>query len=52
MTVQIRRVEIGEPIGSKNVWAVSGLEAGETIAVTAVQELVEGDEIRNLPVTY
>ena len=52
MTVQVRSVEIGEPAGSKDVWAVSGLEAGETIAVTAVQELVEGDEIRNLPVTY
>ena len=29
-----------------------GIEEGETIAVTAVQELVEGDEIRPLPETY
>ena len=52
MTVHIRRVEIGEPTRSREVWVLSGLEAGETIAVTAVQELVEGDEIRYLPETY
>ena len=45
-------VAIGEPTGSREVWVLSGLEAGETIAVTAVQELVEGDEIRYLPETY
>jgi len=52
MTVHRRQVEIGEPTGSKEVWVLSGLEAGETIAVTAVQELVEGNEIRYLPETY
>jgi len=52
MTVHRRHVEIGEPTGAKEVWVLSGLEAGETIAVTAVQELVEGDEIRYLPETY
>jgi RND family efflux transporter MFP subunit len=52
MTVHVRKVEIGEPTGSRDVWVLGGLEAGETIAVTAVQELVEGDEIRYLPETY
>jgi multidrug efflux pump subunit AcrA (membrane-fusion protein) len=52
MTVHVRKVEVGEPTGSKDVWVLGGLEAGETIAVTAVQELVEGDEIRYLPETY
>jgi RND family efflux transporter MFP subunit len=52
MTVHRRPVEIGEPTGSKEVWVLSGLEAGETIAVTAVHELVEGNEIRYLPETY
>ena len=52
MTVHQRAVEIGEPTGVKEVWVLSGVEAGETIAVTAVQELVEGDEIRYLPVSY
>jgi multidrug efflux pump subunit AcrA (membrane-fusion protein) len=52
MTVHRRQVEIGEPTGSKEVWVLSGLEAGETIAVTAVQELVEGNEIRYLPESY
>jgi RND family efflux transporter MFP subunit len=52
MTVHRRQVEIGEPTGSREVWVLSGLEAGETIAVTAVQELVEGNEIRYLPESY
>jgi multidrug efflux system membrane fusion protein len=52
MTVHRRPVEIGEPTGSREVWVLSGLEAGETIAVTAVQELVEGNEIRYLPESY
>jgi multidrug efflux pump subunit AcrA (membrane-fusion protein) len=52
MTVHQRAVKVGEPTGVKEVWVLSGLEAGETIAVTAVQELVEGDEIRYLPVSY
>ena len=52
MTVHQRAVEIGEPTGVKELWVLSGLEVGETIAVTAVQELVEGDEIRYLPVSY
>lgn len=52
MTVHLRQVQAGEPTGERDVWIVDGLQAGETIAVTAVQELVEGDEIRNLPVTY
>ena len=52
MTVHRRQVKIGEPTGSREVWVLSGLEAGETIAVTAVQELVEGSEIRHLPESY
>jgi multidrug efflux pump subunit AcrA (membrane-fusion protein) len=52
MTVHLRKVEIGEPTGSKDVWVLGGLEAGETIVATAVHELVEGDEIRYLPETY
>lgn len=52
MTVHRRHVEIGEPTGSRDVQVLSGLDAGETIAVTAVHELVEGDEIRYLPETY
>jgi len=52
MTVQRRVVELGEVTGARDVWITAGLEEGETIAVTAVQELVEGDEIRDLPETY
>jgi RND family efflux transporter MFP subunit len=52
MTVQRRVVQLGEVTGERDVWVSSGLNEGETIAVTAVQELVEGDEIRALPKTY
>jgi RND family efflux transporter MFP subunit len=52
MSVHRRAVEIGEPTGVRDVKVLSGLQAGETIAVTAVQELVEGDVIRYLPETY
>jgi len=52
MTVQRRAVRLGEVTGASDVWIESGLQEGETIAVTAVQELVEGDEIRALPETY
>jgi len=52
MTVQRRVVRLGEVTGAADVWIESGLQEGETIAVTAVQELVEGDEIRTLPETY
>jgi RND family efflux transporter MFP subunit len=52
MTVTRRVVQLGEVAGTRDVWIESGLQAGETIAVTAVQELVEGDEIRPLPQTY
>ena len=52
MTVQRRVVQLGEVTGARDVWIEAGLQEGETIAVTAVQELVEGDEIRALPETY
>lgn len=52
MTVQRRAVQLGEVTGTSDVWIESGLQEGETIAITAVQELVEGDEIRELPTTY
>jgi RND family efflux transporter MFP subunit len=52
MTVQRRVVQLGEVTGERDVWVNSGLKEGETVAVTAVQELVEGDEIRALPQTY
>ena len=52
MSVHRRAVDVGEPMGVRDVQVLSGLQAGETIAVTAVQELVEGDVIRYLPETY
>jgi len=52
MTVQRRAVRLGEVTATSDVWIESGLQEGETIAITAVQELVEGDEIRELPKTY
>jgi len=52
MTVHKRAVTLGEPTGEDQVWITAGLEPGETIAVTAVQQLEEGEKIRNLPETY
>lgn len=52
MQVGKRPVSLGEPTGSNQVWVLDGLETGDTIAVTAVHELKEGDTIRDLPESY
>jgi len=48
MTVSRRAVTTGELTGSDQISIVSGLEAGEMIAVSAVSRLREGMEIRSL----
>ncbi len=48
-TVQRRDVETGDLTGAADIKIVSGLEAGDTVAVAAVTQLREGMEIR--PVT-
>jgi multidrug efflux pump subunit AcrA (membrane-fusion protein) len=52
MKVEKRPVTVGEPTGENQVWVLDGLRPGETIAVTAVHELKEGEKIRNLPESY
>jgi len=52
MTVHRRAVTLGEPTGQGEVWITGGLEPGETIVLTAVQQLEEGEQIRNLPESY
>ncbi len=47
MTVSSRPVEVGEMFGSE-VRIASGLTTGETIAVSAVQNLREGMEVREI----
>jgi RND family efflux transporter MFP subunit len=45
-TVTRRRIETGGPSGTDDIQVVSGLEAGETIAVSGVTQLREGMQIR------
>ena len=47
-TVHARPVEVGPVTGGSEIVVRSGLENGETIAATAVQQLREGMEIRPL----
>ena len=51
-TVHKRAVTLGEPTGKDQVWITGGLQPGETIVLTAVQQLEEGDTVRNLPESY
>ncbi len=48
MTVSRRAVTTGELTGTDQIIIVSGLEAGETVAVSAVSRLSEGMQIRSL----
>ena len=48
MTVSVRRVTTGELTGSDEIEIVDGVETGETVAVTGVTRLREGDRVRDL----
>jgi RND family efflux transporter MFP subunit len=48
MTVTQRRVTTGELAGSDGIQILDGLSPGETIAVTGVNRLREGEQIRRL----
>jgi RND family efflux transporter MFP subunit len=48
MTVSMRKVTTGELTGSDEIEIVEGVETGETVAVTGVTQLREGDKVRDL----
>jgi RND family efflux transporter MFP subunit len=48
LTVSMRRVATGELTGRDEIEIASGIEPGETVAVTGVTQLREGDRVRDL----
>ncbi len=48
MTVSMKKVTTGELTGSEEIEIVEGVEPGETVAVTGVTRLREGDRVRDL----
>jgi RND family efflux transporter MFP subunit len=48
LTVSMRKVTTGELTGSEGIELVEGVEPGETVAVTGVTQLREGDRVRDL----
>jgi multidrug efflux system membrane fusion protein len=48
MTVHLRKVKTGDLVGSDGIEIVEGLQRGETVAVSAVNQLREGMKIQRL----
>ena len=48
LTVSMRRVATGELTGRDEIEIASGIEPGETVAVTGVTQLRDGDRVRDL----
>jgi multidrug efflux pump subunit AcrA (membrane-fusion protein) len=48
MTVHLRKVKTGNLAGADSIEIVEGLQAGETVAVSAVSQLREGMKVRKL----
>ena len=46
MTVSSRQVEVGEVTGTGSIWVTEGLNAGDRIAVVAVNHLRDGMKVR------